>query len=115
MTMGRITRSFQLAGQSYRVLMQDKELMILPLMSGIVIAAVAASFFIGFGLELRQFENRSTVVYLPMFLMYVVTYAVGIFFQAAVIAGATERLRGGNPTLGSALGAAGRRLTSILL
>ena len=29
--MGRIARSFQLVGQSYRILMQDKELMVLPL------------------------------------------------------------------------------------
>ena len=30
--MGRIGRSFQLLGESYRVLLQDKELMLLPLM-----------------------------------------------------------------------------------
>jgi hypothetical protein len=48
--MGRIGRSFQLVGQSYRILMQDKELMVLPLISGVVIAAVAISFFFGFGL-----------------------------------------------------------------
>ena len=34
--MGRIGRSFKLVGQSYRILMQDKELMVLPLISGVV-------------------------------------------------------------------------------
>ncbi len=111
--MSRLARSFALVRQSYRVLMQDKELMVLPLISGVVIVAVAASFFFGFGLESRL-EAESDSVYAITFLLYVVTYAIGIFFQAAVIAGATERLRGGDPTVGSALAAAGRRIGPIL-
>jgi len=39
--MARMQRSVQLVGQSYRVLMQDTALMLLPLMSGIVMAVVA--------------------------------------------------------------------------
>lgn len=113
--MGRIGRSFQLVGQSYRILMQDKELMILPLISGLVIAAVVLSFAFGFGLDAARVERHGPDVYLPVFLMYVVTYAIGIFFQAAVVAGATERMRGGDPTVGSALAAAGRRLGPIVM
>ena len=45
--MGRIGRSIQLVQQSYRILMQDKELMVLPLISGVFI--VAAVLAIGFG------------------------------------------------------------------
>lgn len=40
--MERMQRSFQLVGQSYRVLRQETELMILPLISGIVMAVVVA-------------------------------------------------------------------------
>jgi hypothetical protein len=112
---GRISRSFSLVGQSYRILMQDKELMILPLLSGICTAAVVASFFVGFGLTTEALRERNPAVYLPVFLMYVATYATGIFFQAAVIAGATERLRGGDPTVGSALSAAARKIGPILM
>ena len=36
--MGRIGRSLELVKQSHRILMQDKELMVLPLISGVVIA-----------------------------------------------------------------------------
>ena len=67
--MGRIGRSFELTAQSCRVLMQDKELMVLPLMSGVVIAAVVAVTVFGFGLSLPQVETRSAAVYLPMFVM----------------------------------------------
>jgi hypothetical protein len=114
--MGRISRSFQLVGQSYRVLMQDKELMVLPLISGTFIAIVAASFAFGFGIDSpRTLRNGGPEIYVPMFLMYVVTYAVGIFFQAAVIAGATARMRGEDPTVSSALAAASRRIGQILM
>ena len=44
--MERIARSFRLVGQSYRLLMQDKELMALPLLSGIFSILVAATFFV---------------------------------------------------------------------
>jgi hypothetical protein len=113
--MGRIGRSFQLVGQSYRILMQDKELMILPLISGAVIAVAVAGFAFGFGVDSVSLRQRGPELYVPLFLMYVVTYTVGIFFQAAVIAGATERMRGGNPTIGSALSAASRRMGSIVM
>lgn len=113
--MGRIGRSFQLVGQSYRVLMQDKELMVLPLLSGMVIALAMAGFAFGFGLDASRLKDAGPATYLPMFLVYVVTYAIGIFFQAAVIAGATERMRGGDPTIGSALAAAGSRLGHIVM
>jgi hypothetical protein len=113
--MGRIGRSFQLVGQSYRILMQDKELMILPLISGAIIVVVVASFAFAFGLNASRVERHGADAYLPLFLMYVAAYAIGIFFQAAVVAGATERMRGGDPTVASALAAAGRRLGPILM
>jgi len=113
--MGRIGRSFQLVGQSYRILMQDKELMVLPLISAVIMIIAIVAMAFGFGLDTSRFERRGAGVYLPLFLIYVVTYAIGIFFQAAVVAGATERMRGGDPTVGSALGAAGRRLGPIVM
>lgn len=114
--MGRFGRSVELAEQSFRVLMQDKALMVLPIVSGLVTALVVATFVVGtFGFSLSDLRQPpQPILFLPMFVMYVVTYFVGIFFQAAVIAGATERLRGGNPTLGSAMSAAADRAGQIL-
>jgi hypothetical protein len=97
--------------------MQDKELMVLPLLSGGVIVAIIVGFFFATDVDLGRLDGRQADVetMLPVFLVYVATYVVGVFFQAAVVAGATERLRGGDPTLGSALRAAARRFPSILL
>jgi hypothetical protein len=111
--MGRIGRSFQLVRQSCRILMRDKELMVLPLISGIVMVAVVGSIAFGFGLDASKGDGPD--VYLPFFLMYLAMYAIGIFFQAAVVAGATERMRGGDPTVRSAPAAAGRRLGPIVM
>jgi len=113
--MDRITRSFQLVGQSYQILMRDKELMILPLLSGVVMAFVIGVVALGFSLGGDGLAARGPELYVPIFLMYVLMYAVGIFFQAAVVAGATERMRGGDPTVGSALAAAQRRLWPIVM
>jgi hypothetical protein len=113
--MGRIGRSFQLVQQSYRILMQDKELMVLPLISGVIIVGVAASFFFFSGISLDRAHQNDPRTIVPTFLLYVATYFVGIFFQAAVIAGATERMRGGDPTVASALHAAGKRVVPILM
>src|SRR4051812_28638376 len=107
--MGRIGRSFQLVGQSYRILMQDKELMVLPLISGVFIVIAMAAVTLGFGIDTARVERQGPDPYLPLFLMYVVTYSIAIFSQAAAVAGATERMRGGDPTIGSALGAPSRR------
>jgi len=113
--MGRIGRSFQLVGQSYRILMQDKELMVLPLISGIFIMVAVAAMAVGFGLNASHLQRRGPELYIPVFLFYVVTYTIGLFFQAAVVAGATERMRGGDPTIGTALAAASRRFGPIVL
>src|SRR5688500_7506888 len=112
--MGRIGRSFQLVGLSYRILMKDKELMVLPLISGTITLLVAISFAFSLGLSPSRVEEGGDGVYLPLFVMYVIGYTVGIFFQAAVVAGATDRMRGGDPTIGSALAAAYRRLGPIV-
>jgi intracellular septation protein A len=112
--MERISRSFDIMILSYRVLLRDKELLVLPLVSMTVTAVTIASFVFGLGVTRSELRTGGPAMYLPLLLLYVVIYTVGIFSQAAVVAGATERMRGGDPTLGSALAAAGRRIGPII-
>ncbi|MGE0193066.1 MAG: DUF6159 family protein [Planctomycetota bacterium] len=116
--MGRIGRGFRMMKQSFGLLRKDKELMVLPLLSGIAIAIVVASFFFGMGFhkegaDVERMEGTTGIV--TGFVLYVITYTVAFFFQAALVAGASERLRGGDPTLGSALTAARKRLGPIVM
>ena len=113
--MGRIARSFLLVRQSFALLMRDKELMVLPLLSGVIVTGIIVTAVFGLGINQARFEERDPAAIAMAFGLAVVMYAVGIFFQAAVVAGATERLRGGDPTVGSALEAASRRFGRILL
>ena len=113
--MDRLSRSFALAAQSWRLLMQDTELMLLPLLSGIAVAVAVGTFVFAIGFDTAAVRQRSPELYAEVFVLYVVLYAIGTFFQCAVVAGAMERLRGGEPTIASALGAAGRRIVSIVM
>jgi hypothetical protein len=111
----RLARSFELTKQSYRVLMQDKELLLLPVLSTLAILVVVGSFVVG-ALAMNGFEppEEDASSALLTLVFYIASYTIAFFFQAALIAGASERMRGGDPTLGSALGAALRRAGPIL-
>lgn len=103
-----------LARSSWEVIKADKELLLLPLISGAASLIIAASFviplFIAGGGEARMTGGRI----LGLILMYFVLAYITIFFNAALISAAHERLGGGDPTIGSALRGAGRRAGRIL-
>jgi Family of unknown function (DUF6159) len=104
--MERIRRGFRLLGASWNVLRSDKELLVLPLISFVSIAAATAAiggvaWVTGGGSERETFPEGFDYVYVGVF--YFVTYFIGIFFNAAVVGAATIRLRGGDPTIGDGL------------
>ena len=119
--MGRWQRSRQLASSSWGVLKQDKELMVLPLISGIACLIIAATFLVPIFVSAQgtnSLGNDTTKLgplqYLLFFLMYVVLAYVTVFFKTALLCGADERMRGGNPTIASALSGAGKHAGAIL-
>lgn len=111
--MGRIRNSIELAKESWRVLQSDKELVVLPVISGIASMIVAATFVVPIAVA-GNLEQPGTGTYLVLFLMYVTLAYVTIFFNAALVSAAHERLTGGDPTLGSALAGAASRAGKIL-
>jgi len=119
--MGRWQRSKQLASASWGVLRQDKELMVLPLISGIASLAIAATFLVPIYLSSQHKDAYGTsstsfgpLQFAGMFLMYVVLAYVTIFFRTAVLCGADERMKGGNPSVSSALAGASSHAGKIL-
>ncbi|HEY5650838.1 MAG TPA: DUF6159 family protein [Acidimicrobiia bacterium] len=110
--MARIRNSFELAKSSWRVIQADKELLVLPVISGVASLIVAASFLIP--LVLAGGVGGDTGSYIVLFLMYVALAYVTIFFNAALISATHERLGGGDPTLKSALAGALSRAGKIL-
>jgi hypothetical protein len=114
--MERISRGFRLLRASWEVLRSDKELLILPLLSFLSIAAATAAIgglvWAAGGLDDRQnFPQGADYVYL--FAFYFVMYFIGIFFNAAVVGAATIRLQGGDPTIGDGLRLASSKVGKI--
>jgi len=99
--MERIKRSWQLAKASLAVLKQDKELLLFPLISSIIMVFVTLTFLIPtlFGNFFDQILNTSIPVfgYIVLFLFYLVQYTVVYFNNTALVGAAMIRLRGGDP------------------
>ena len=116
--MGRISRTLTLAKASWEVLKADKELILLPIMSLIATIVIAASFLApilaGGGAVGLEEGRGDPITYVLMFAAYVVLFFVTIFFNAALVHAANERLDGGDPTVGSALRGAMLRVGRIL-
>lgn len=116
----RLSRSWSLASSSWRVVWQDKQLVLFPVLSALVSILVFASFLVPTvylanqgGLVDDQGQPYWTA-YVLLFAFYFVSYFVVIFFNAALIFCALMRFRGEQPTLGAGLAAAGSRLPAIL-
>jgi len=108
---GRIERGLRLLGTSWGVLRAEPELMLLPVMSAVALLLamipIAAAWF-------AAGTPQSTEGYAFLFLYYVVAYSIGVFFSAAMVSAAMEKLRGGDPTLGSALSGAAAKAGPLL-
>ena len=118
--MGKIAITMELMKASWQILKKDKELLILPVISGICCLSVMALFIVQ-GLEHDWLKSlakdapaqQKNTAYWFMFLYYYCNYLVIIFFNAAIIACAVIRMNGGNPTLGDGLQAAVNRFPHI--
>lgn len=119
--MGRWGRSKELAKASWAVLREDKELLVLPLVSGVAAIAIGATFLLPILATSKVTDaagetqlQPSVVSYVLMFAMYIALAYVTIFFKTALLFGADERMKGGNPTLGSSLAGAASKAGKIL-
>lgn len=118
--MGKFARTWQLMGASWRMLMQDKRLIVFPLVSGaalaIVIALFAVPVFVAFEGHSKPGGpvHMTLPMYAAMFVFYFLDYFVIIFFNSALIACVLKRIDGEQPTLGYGLAVARQRLPQIL-
>lgn len=115
----KLQNSWELAKASARVLGADKELLLFPVMSGIAMIVVTASFFVPtllFGARVSSLAEGSIGVVgtAVLFLFYFSQYFVIIFFNSALIGAAMIRLDGGDPTLGDGLRVAWKHIGPIL-
>jgi len=114
---GSFSNSFALVKASANVLKMDKELLVFPLMSGIAMVLVTASFiaplWVTGGWEIFT-EDDGYVSYVLGFLFYLAQYTVIFFFNSALVGAALIRLDGGDPTVSDGLAIASKRMSTII-
>lgn len=121
-----IGRTWNLMKSSLSVLSKDRELILFPIMSAISVLALLGVFAaIGSStgsldrieamMEDQATAESATVAdIILMVAMAVGSYFLVIFFNAALIAAALQRLRGGDPNVGSGLRAVVPHMHNIL-
>jgi hypothetical protein len=118
--MNKIRRTWSLMSVCGRILSEHKGLVLFPLISGVCCLMLLASFAVPLFLTDhwrppgRDAETiRQIAYYGVLFLFYVCNYFVVVFFNVGIVACATIRMTGGNPTLGDGFRAAISRLPVI--
>jgi hypothetical protein len=116
----RISNSFALARSSWRVLKTDKQLILFPILSGIGVLLVLASFAVPLAVLAAQGhvqlnDGKPPLWTYPVaFAFYFCNYFVIVFCNAALISCALMRFNGETPTLRDGFQAAAARLPQIL-
>ncbi len=112
----RFERSWRLAGECMRLLLQDKRLLVLPLFSSLAIMVLVASFAVPLAPTLRAHlgpggsRGLTTLTYLALFLFYWLQYTIVIFFNTALVEVAMRRFDGQDAGIADGL----RRAVSML-
>jgi Family of unknown function (DUF6159) len=122
--MGTFSRSWDLLGQSFSVLKSDKALMWLPVISALFCLAATAIIFSTALLVMGPLRSiphdaaQQKLLYQHMtpfvFLFYLATYSIAIFFNVALVSIASNRLAGGRATLDYGLQIAWNRKWRII-
>ena len=118
--MGRISKSIELFKQSWGILKQDRELVWLPAISAIVSLIIAAIVLVPLALAqdwgalsdgAEPTAGPGTIA--ALVLMSLALTFIAIFFRAALVSGANERMTGGDPTVRSSIAGAVERLPKL--
>ena len=119
--MGRISNTWQLAKTSWAVLKKDRELLWIPVLSFLASAAVIVVVLVLTFLTLSTTSSRgdTTMELNPAMIVVFLVGAlllgiISVFFNGALVAGAHERLTGGDPTVRSAVGRAFSRIGGLV-
>jgi hypothetical protein len=113
-----IGRSIELVKTSWNILMENKKLLVFPVLSGLVMMVVILTFAIPliFARIFTGLTNSVSVSFLVvLFSFYVASYAVVIFFNTALITCVNAHLNDKDMSVSEGLANASRHLPSILI
>ena len=114
-------RSWQLVKASWAVLQADKELLWFPVISGIITILICIVMFIpSIVVSITLFSTGASegvtevFGFVGLFIFYLVTYTISIYFNTALIGAAMIRMDGGDPTMKDGFDIANSRLGKII-
>lgn len=86
----RLSNGWRISMNSFKVLKENKQLVIFPILSGISMLFVIASFFVGVlafaGWDIDNISESGNVsYYIYLLLFYIINYFIVIFFNTALI------------------------------
>lgn len=122
--MGRIRNTFRLARTSWDVLQKDRELALLPVIS-VILTLLVLTVFVVPGLLAIDWDaldqgttSDESAIPALSYVLFTLGGAgaaiVSVFFVGALIAGAHERLSGGDPTVRSSITRAYERIPGLV-
>ncbi len=101
--MNVFSQTFDAVQKSWKILMADKELIVFPILSGMLCLIVSISFYFPIsaaGGDVTQlYDTNKAGFFILAFLFYFFNYFLITFFNCAVIACAEIRMAGGDPTI----------------
>jgi hypothetical protein len=105
-----LKNGFEITVASLKVTAEDPEFLILPILTGIIMLAILATFFISIGNSLSDVGFWGFLV-----VYYLVSFTLLYFIQAMVIEGARQKFSGKNPSLGEAFSVAWSKIGKIVV
>ncbi|MGC1402547.1 MAG: DUF6159 family protein [Thermodesulfobacteriota bacterium] len=118
---GKLASSLELMEASWEILKKDKEILFIPVISGISVMVMLASFVIpviltgNADLIQRLLKEDRDLAITISFIFYFLNYLIVVFFNSAIVACATIRMGGGDPTLLDGLNIASSRIFKIIM
>ena len=117
----RLTNGWELAKLSFKVIDQNRYLLLFPVISITALILVLATFFGGtafiFGDQIDALLNSegsgAYLAYFGLFLFYIINYFVIVFFNSALIHCAVKTLEGDETSLGDGISFAATKVGKI--
>jgi hypothetical protein len=113
--MNSFSRSFGLVKESFNVLKKDKEIMLFPIISGVVGIALLGFLLVSM-LSTSLLGDAGNVVFYPiLFVYYLASYFTVIFFNTGLITCANIRMNGGDPKFSDGMNNAMKNVGKIFV
>src|SRR3989344_4017523 len=109
------SHSWQLVKESFAVLKKDKEIMLFPIVSGILSVIAFLLLFVPAGILTLGKDLSSPFFYLLLFIYYVISSFIVIFFNTGLITCAQMRLNGKDPIFKDGLKQAWKHVGNIFV